>query len=134
MLFQKQKPKKYNRKDLEQILRCFQDKFCIYFKNPSVCHAKVSSYFIDRPGLEMTLECQDTAGLEKIARQLELSCRWEDLSLMRDHIICYDEGWHLFFNESLIHEILRIAGENPAGEDRLLKIMDRILGFLSSGA
>jgi hypothetical protein len=111
----------------------FQNKSCIYFKNPTVCFGQMESYFIGENTLDLTLECQEIPGLQKVSAQMELYCNWVDLSVMQDHIICYDEGWHLFFNESLIDNVVRIAQKNPASDDRLLEIMDRILGFLSSG-
>jgi hypothetical protein len=131
MIFHKPKSNKSNRKEFEAQLLKFNNKSCIYFKNPSVCYGRLGEYSINETGLELTLHCQEAASLDRLSPQLELYGVWEDLSIMKRHIICYDESWHLFFDENLITEILNIAGNDVSREDRLLEIMDRILNFLA---
>ena len=134
MIFHKPNPRKYNPKEVKAHLSVLKNQSCIYFKNPSVCLGRLGEYALDNTGLELTLYCQRTGGLNQFSPQMELYCALEDFSITRKHLVCYDDGWHLFFDENLVEGILTIASKNDNNEDRLLEIMDLILGFLANGS
>jgi hypothetical protein len=133
MIFHKPNPRKYNPKEVTAQLSVLKNQSCIYFKNPSICLGQLGEYTLDKTGLELTLYCQRATGLDQFSPQMDLYCSLEDFSITRKHLVCYDDGWHLFFDENLVEEILSIAGKNDENDDRLLEIMDLILGFLVNG-
>jgi hypothetical protein len=133
MIFHKPHPRKYKPKEVTAQLSLLKNQSCIYFKNPSICLSRLGEYALDNTGLELTLYCQTAKGLNQLSPQMELYCSLEDFSITRKHLVCYDEGWHLFFDENLIEGVLSIAGNNEDNDDRLLEIMDLILGFLVNG-
>ena len=131
MLFKKKKSKNPSQKQVKKLLDPLINESCVYFNNPQVCVSRLEDYTFDKTGLELILHCDVLRGLNNLPDTMILDGIWEDVQLSSRHIICYDKGWHLFFDERLIRDIVNIANQDAAEEARLLRIMDRILNFMS---
>jgi hypothetical protein len=131
MLFKKKKSKNFSQKKVKKLLDPFINESCIYFNNPKVCVARLEDFTIDKTGLQLNLHCDILKGLNNLPENMVLDSMWEDLHVTTRQVICYDKGWHLFFDEGLIMDIKNIANQEALEEARLLQIMDRILNFMS---
>ena len=86
---------------------------------------------MDEAGIEITLTSVPTQGLEAMRESFLLSSRLEDLSVSPTHVLSYDKGWHLFFNEELIGKIRETAMQFQHQDDKLFKITDILLNYMA---
>ena len=131
MIFRRHSKKKLHKIELRSILETQVNKNCIFFQKPIVCFGQLQNYILDDLSLEITLNAMPIHGLEHPEEVVSLSSSWEDLTLLSDHIISYDQGWHLFFETSLIEEIRQKTTENESRQDKLLKVMETICNYLA---
>jgi len=131
MLFRRHSKKKLHKNELNGILESQVHKNCILFQKPIVCFGQLQNYTMDDSSLKIHLNTLPIHGLEHPGQVILLSSSWEDLALLSAHIICYDQGWHLFFETSLVEEIRQTAIENESRQDKLLKVMETLCNYLA---